>query len=65
MVRVVDVGPDKSVVKEVVCRHCGARLEYVPMDIKSRTYSDYGGGCDTDYFIKCPPCGNEVQVKRY
>ena len=65
MVRVVDVGPDKSLVKEVVCKNCSATLEYVPRDIESRTFSDYGGGSDTIYFIKCPPCGEEVYIKRY
>jgi ribosomal protein S27E len=64
MVKVISTEPHHTVVKQVVCKNCGATLEYVPRDIKSRTYSDYGGS-DTDYFIKCPPCGNEIYVKRY
>jgi DNA-directed RNA polymerase subunit RPC12/RpoP len=65
MVKVISTEPHPTVVKQTVCKNCGATLEYVPKDIESRTYTDYGGGRDTDYFIKCPPCGNEVLVKRY
>lgn len=64
MVRVVDPGPHHTVVKEVVCRNCGAKLEYVPRDIRSRRYTDYGGGSDTHHWIDCPPCGNEVAVTK-
>ena len=65
MVTVVSAVPHPSVVKEVVCRNCGATLQYVPKDIQSRTYKDYDGSSDTDYFINCPPCGERVFVKRY
>ena len=65
MVRVVKQEPHPSVVKEVVCRHCGATLEYVPADIQRRIETDYGGGRDTVYFIQCPPCGNHQTVKAY
>lgn len=65
MVRVVKTEPHPSVVKEVVCRNCGATLEYVPADIKEEVSTDYTGGRDTSYHIKCPPCGHKVGVKRY
>ncbi len=61
---VVSVVPHPSVVKEVICRNCGATLQYVPKDIQSRTYKDYDGGSNTDYFINCPPCGEKVFVKK-
>lgn len=51
MVTVVDTKPHKSVVKEVVCRNCGATLEYTPNDVQSELHHDYGGGCDTYNFI--------------
>lgn len=51
MVRVVDPGPHHTVVKEVVCRNCGAKLEYVPRDIRSRRYTDYGGGVPDWYMV--------------
>ena len=54
MVTVVSTVPHPSVVKEAICRNCGATLNYVPADIHQRITTDYGGGCDTEYFITCP-----------
>lgn len=65
MVTVVSTVPHPSVVKEVICRNCGATLNYVPADIQNKTVSDYTGDRETVYFIKCPPCSHEVSVKRY
>jgi len=65
MVTVVSTVPHPSVVKEVVCRNCGATLNYVPLDIKERTVSDYTGDRDIISYIECPPCGNQVTVKGY
>lgn len=62
MVTVVSTNPHPSVVKETICRNCGATLSYVPADIQNKTVRDYGGGSDSYYFIKCPPCGHEVHV---
>jgi len=64
MVKVVNTVPHPSVVKEVVCRSCGATLEYVPNDIQEGKSYDYTGDYDIIHFIKCPPCGHEIQVKR-
>lgn len=60
MIKVIDKTPHKSVVKQVVCDNCGVTLEYVPADIKSQSYSDYGGGHNTDYYIDCPDCNHRV-----
>lgn len=65
MVRVVKQEPHPSVVKEVICRHCGATLEYVPADVKRRIETDYTGGKETVFFIECPPCGHHQTVKGY
>lgn len=65
MVTVVSTVPHASVEKETVCSNCGTTLRYVPNDIKSRQVGDYGGGTDTIYFIRCPPCGHKVSVNRY
>lgn len=62
MVTVVKTEPHPSVVKEAICRNCGATLNYVPADVKSRTYKDYGGGSDTVKSIQCPACKHEVEV---
>lgn len=58
MVTVVSTVPHKSVVKEAICRECGATLSYVPKDIEVRRVS-HCGHVDTEYFIKCPACGND------
>jgi uncharacterized protein with PIN domain len=65
MVTVVSTVPHPSVIKEVVCRRCGATLNYVPADIQKKTVSDYLGDRETVHFIRCPPCGHEVGVKGY
>lgn len=65
MVRVVKQEPHTSVVKETICRNCGATLEYVPADIQKRVESDYTGGKDTVHYIVCPPCGNHQTVEGY
>ena len=65
MVVVIDAKPHPSVVKETICRNCGATLQYTPADRRSRKVSDYGGGSEIIHYIKCPPCGHEVSVKGY
>jgi hypothetical protein len=67
MVKLVDRGPHPSVIKEVVCKNCGATLSYTPNDIKERVTSDYTGSKDIDYYIKCPveECKKDIYVKRY
>lgn len=65
MVTVVSTVPHPSVVKEVVCKNCGATLQYTPNDIKEYKSYDYTGDYDLVYKIKCPPCGNDISVKRH
>lgn len=60
MVRIVDPEPHKSVVKEVICRECGATLEYVPADVKDEMHYDYTGDGDQFNYIDCPKCANKV-----
>lgn len=63
VVKVIDPGPDPKVVKQVVCQNCGAKLEYVPNDVKSQSVHDYGGGSDTYCWIDCPQCAKKVTVR--
>lgn len=63
MVTVVSTVPHPSVVKEVICRNCGATLQYVPKDVHTEVHHDYGGGSDTYRYITCPPCGSRVNVR--
>ncbi len=59
-VKVIKVGADPSVVKQVICRQCGATLEYVPIDVKKYEGRDYSGGPDGHTWIDCPNCSNKV-----
>lgn len=63
MVTVVSTVPHPSVVKEVICRNCGATLQYVPADVREKIECDYTGGRDVVKVITCPPCGHEVAVR--
>ena len=65
MVKVISTVPHPSVVKEVVCRNCGATLEYTPKDVLDRVERDWTGDSDVKYFIVCPPCGHEVIAKKW
>ena len=62
MVRVINTDPHKSVVKEVVCRNCGATLEYVPADLQKDYTTDYTGNKEYYHYIRCPQCSKEVVV---
>lgn len=59
-VKVIKVAADPSVVKQVVCKSCGATLEYVPNDVKSYSGTDYSGGPDGHTWIDCPNCTKKV-----
>lgn len=63
MVTIVKKEPHPSVVKQVICKRCGCTLEYVPLDVKSFTSTDYGGGTDTSYYINCANCETKIYVK--
>lgn len=62
-IRVIKTEPHPSVVKQVICRNCGATLEYTPNDIKEDYSTDYTGGRDYYRYIPCPPCGHQVHVR--
>jgi hypothetical protein len=64
-VLVIKTEPDKSVVKETICRNCGVTLQYVPHDIQERTERDYTGDTDVIYYIDCPACSGQVTVQSY
>ena len=64
-VRVIDDAPDPAVVRKATCGKCGARLEFVPIDIKDGFDSDYTGSRDPYAFVRCPKCKSEVRVNKY
>jgi hypothetical protein len=64
-VKVIKKKPDQSVVKRVVCRNCGATLEYVPKDVHRWDGTDMGGGPDGEEWINCPECKEKVIIRSW
>lgn len=64
MVKIISKKPDKSVIKRVVCKDCGATLEYVPNDVKTSTGTYMGEASGSDY-IKCPNCNKQVILRSW
>jgi RNase P subunit RPR2 len=63
MVKVI--GRDERVVKRCTCKSCASILEYTKCEAKLHKHYDYGGGCDTYYWIKCPACGYAINLGSY
>jgi ribosomal protein S27E len=65
MVTVVSTMPHPSVVKEVICDHCGSTLNYVPADVHRKTvYSGYLGDKEFVDYIRCPNCKSHQLVAK-
>ena len=62
MSRLINDGPDPSVVKRVICKNCGATMEYVPADVMSKTVHDYGGGSEDYRYIICLKCLDPIYL---
>lgn len=60
--RVISKDPHRSIVKEKICANCGATLEYVPKDVKTKIISDYTGSKETWRYITCPECSEQIGV---
>lgn len=65
MVRIINDKPDKSVLKQKVCRNCGVKVEYVPADVKKREGTDYSGGPDGCEWIDCPKCQKRIILESW
>ena len=63
-IKLINPEPDPSVLKQVICRKCGVKLEYAPIDVVSKEIHDYGGGSDIFSYIKCPNCQFTIEVTR-
>lgn len=58
------VGEAGEIKRRATCNNCGAILEYLPKDIKHRTYKDISQVLDVIHWIECPRCSNEeIYVK--
>lgn len=57
MIKIIEQKPDKSVVKTVICRNCGVKLEYVPNDLIHNSGNDWS----TDHIV-CPNCHKSIVI---
>lgn len=65
MVTVIKKEPDKSVLKEIICRHCGATLSYVPNEVQEYHGTDYSGGSDGQEWVDCPNCNKKAIIRSW
>jgi len=63
-VKVIKTEPDASVVKRIVCKHCGATLEYLPVDVKEKSWSCMTEPCGCTYVV-CPQCSSDVTIRSW
>lgn len=64
-VKVLSKKPAREVEKKITCHNCGARLSYVPNDVKVYSGTDYGGGPDGEEWINCPNCRKRVTIRSW
>jgi DNA-directed RNA polymerase subunit RPC12/RpoP len=62
VIKVISTVPHQSVVKQIVCKHCGSTLEYVPVDVLENRWTDYGGDYNITKYIVCPTCSKEAVI---
>lgn len=61
-IKIISLISDKKVVKQCVCRNCGATLEYTPNDVTYKNFGDYCGGSDRYACFDCPNCHKPIQI---
>ena len=65
MARVIDPKPQEGVEKQIDCTGCGARIAYVPNDIKEYHGTDISGGPDGREWVVCPNCGHDITTRSW
>ena len=66
--RILEIKPDKSVAKTIICQNCGAKIEYVPNDVRLLwSGTDISGGPDGAKGFTCPvtSCSSNIVVERW
>lgn len=62
MVKIFNPEPDESVVKTIICRECGVKLQYVPYEVMNYTNRYYDGTSVDIRYIDCPNCVSRVHI---
>ena len=55
------VGKDSSLVEKITCKNCSSILEYLPIDVETKSGTSYGGYWETKT-ITCPCCSKKVTI---
>jgi len=61
-VRVINEIPDKSVLKEEICKMCGIAIEYAPIDVRSQRVTCFDES-ETFRWVGCPKCKSKITVR--
>jgi hypothetical protein len=64
--KVLKIGKDRNVGRELTCDNCGALLLVVPNDVKEYQSTGYTScSTETHYYVICPDCekGTNVSYK--
>lgn len=64
-VKIIKLKPAREIAKRVVCRECGATLEYIPIDVKSYHGTDMSGGPDGYEWVDCPNCKKRAIIRSW
>ncbi len=62
VIKIVDEEPDPSVIKKTICKNCGIKIEFLPIDVLSKTLYSFGES-EIYRYIPCPKCNSEITVK--
>lgn len=65
MARVVDPKPQPEIEKTISCGGCGAKIAYVPNDVKKYVGRDISGGPDGCKWVVCPNCSHKIIIERW
>lgn len=57
------IGEDKTVFKQITCKHCASILQYTPAEVKMYEGKDYSCGAGGCKYIICPKCNTEVVIR--
>lgn len=55
------IGHDKKVCKRITCRHCSAVVEYLPKDVRTKSYFIQGDPSGHKE-VTCPECKTAIEI---
>ena len=62
-IRIVDETPHPGVIRTAICKQCGTKIEFLPIDIQAQPLYSMGEYECTSYSVQCPKCKSNIDVK--